>query len=139
MSKFTGLSMGFALDDHSGTPVTLSDYVTDLTVNNSFGEQDVTPLSKFAMDRLQLVEDSTISVTIQGFPQDSIGDTLLAGDMRLPAAGRTVTITYPQGWTYVLEVMVFSRNVARAQNGGISITFELRLTGGTAGAWADGT
>lgn len=139
MAKFAGLGMTFALDDHSGSPLALSDYVTDLTVNNTFGEQEITPISKFAMDRLQLVEDTQISVTIQGFPQDTIGDVLLAGDMRLPAAGRTATIGYPEGWSYDCEVKVFSRNVARAQNGGITLTLDLRLTGGTAGTWSDGS
>ena len=139
MAKFAGLGMTFALDAAGGSPLALSDYVTDLTVNNSFGEQDVTPLSAFAMDRLQLTEDTTISFTIQGFPQDSIGDELLAGNMRLPALGRTATIGYPEGWSYSVETRVFSRSVARAQNGGLSLTFELRMTGGTPGIWTDGT
>jgi hypothetical protein len=130
--------MSLAIDGANGSPVAFSDYVGDVTLTNSFGEQDVTPLSKFAMDRLQLTEDTTMSITGQGFPDDTIMDCITVTP-RLPVDGRDVTITYPGGWTYVFKAMIFSFAPARPQNGGITWSLEMRLTGGTAGVWADGT
>jgi len=136
MAKFSGLGMTLAIDDDQGTPVDFEDYVGDLTLTNSFGEQDVTPMSAFAMDRLQLTEDTVMSITGQGFASDEIMDAITA-DMRLPVGGRTVTIGYPNGCEYEFEAMIFSFAPARPQNGGITWALEMKLTGGTAGAWSN--
>ena len=135
MAKFAGMGMGLAIDSAAGSPVAVSDYVGDITVTNSFGEQDVTPVSAFAMDRLQLVEDATISISGQGFPDDAIME-LFTTTPRLPAAGRTVTVTYPNDWSYTFEAKIFSFSPARPQNAGITWSAELRLVGGSPGTWS---
>jgi len=136
MAKFSGLGLSLAVDGANGTPVDFSDFVGDLTLTNTFGEQDVTPLSAFAMDRLQLTEDTTISITGHGFPSDAIM-TALTSDPRLPAGGRTVTIGYPNDWEYEFEAMIFSVSFPRPQNGAITWSLEMSLTGGAPGQWSN--
>lgn len=137
MAKFAGLGLTLHIDDASGTPVEISDWVSDFSVNNSFGEQDVSSLSQFAMDRLQLTEDDTLSITMPGAVGDDTLMPVFFTTPRLPAAGRTVTIGYPNDWGYSFEAMIFSRNISRGQGGALSLTVEMRLTGGTAGTWED--
>jgi len=136
VAKFSGLGMSLYIDDKDGSPVEFSDYVGDLTLTNTFGEQDVTPISAFAMDRLQLTEDTTVSITGQGFPDAAIM-AAITDDPRLPEAGRTVTIGYPNDWAYAFEARIFSISFPRPQNGGITWSVELRLTGGTSGQWSN--
>lgn len=133
MAKFAGLGITLSVDSSAGTPVDISDWVSDFTANNTFGEQDVSALSQFAMDRLQLTEDDTISITMPGAVGD---DTLMPVFTTTPRGVRTVTIGYPNDWEYEFEASIFNRSISRGQGGALTLTVEMRLTGGTPGTWS---
>ena len=133
MAKFAGLAMSMTLDDSGGSSATnISNDVASITLSDTRGEQDITGIDKSAMERLQLLADTDITLTGNGWPS-SATLAVLATNM---SAARTLVLNWPDSGTYTVEVMIFSFGPTRGADGGITWTANLKLSNGTAGAWS---
>lgn len=131
MAKSAGFPMTYTLDDSGGSGVAITNDVGSITVNTTRGEQDVTGLDKSAMERLQLLEDSDVTMGGNGFPSSTT--RAVFNNM---SNARTLVIGYPDSATATVEVMLFSYNINRGQDGGITWTANAKLCNGTKLAWS---
>lgn len=131
MAKFAGFPMTYTLDNSAGAGVAITNDVGTITLNTTRGEQDVTGLDKSAMERLQLLEDTDVTMGGNGFPSSATRAVFnnLSND-------RTLVIGYPDSATATVEIQLFSFNVQRGQDGGISWTVNGKLCNGTKLAWS---
>lgn len=132
MAKFPGLAITMSIDNTSGTPVAITNDVGTITLNTTIGEQDVTGLDKSAMERLQLLEDTDITIGGNGLPSAGTRAVLFE-NLRTT---RTLTFGFPDSADGTIEVFLYSYNISRGQDGGISWTANAKLNNGTALAWS---
>jgi hypothetical protein len=123
--------MVYTLDDSGGSGVAITNDVGTITLNTTRGEQDVTGLDKSAMERLQLLEDSDVTMGGNGLPSSATRAVF-----QNLANARTLVIDYPDSATATVEIMLFAYNIQRGQDGGISWTANGKLCNGTALAWS---
>lgn len=131
MTKYAGLAMTYTLDDSGGSPVAITNDVGSITVDTTVGEQDVTGLDKSAMERLQLLEDSVVTMGGNGFPSSAtraVFNTL--------TGSRTLAIGWPNSATATVELYLYKYNLSRGQDGGVTWQAEGRLNNGTKLAWS---
>lgn len=131
MAKFAGLGMAVTLDNSAGNPVTISNDVASITLGDTSGEQDVTGVDKSAMERLQLLSDSQVTLNGNGWPSST---TFAVFSNR--ANSRTLVIDFPDSGTYTVEVMIFGFSPSRGADGAVTWSADLKLCNGTAGAWS---
>jgi hypothetical protein len=131
MSKFTGLGMALTVDDSSGAGVIISEDVASVTQNTTNGEQDVTGLSQSAIERLSLLEDTDLTINGSGFPSST---TRAVFTNR--ANERTVVIQYPDLVEFTFEGRVYSYNLVRGQDGGVTWTANIKQADGAVGVWS---
>lgn len=131
MTKYAGLAMTYTLDNSAGSGVAITNDVGNITLNTTKGEQNVTGLDKSAMERLQLLEDSDVSFGGNGFPSS----TTMAVFTNLDNA-RTLVIGYPNSTTATVEIMLFTFNITRGQDGGVTWTANGKLCNGTKLGWS---
>lgn len=134
MSKVTGIVSSLSVDDASGTPQTISDDATQVSIANSQGQQDVTGLDKSAIERLGLLIDCTISVTgVADFGSNKEHDVFKAS----PSGTRTVAIGLANSAaTLTLEANLQDYGFARNQNGELTYTATLVNADGNAPVWS---
>jgi hypothetical protein len=135
VSKTSGLTTTFTVDDKDGTGQAISNDVTSVQINTSRGSQDVTGLDKSAMERLLLLNDCTISINFVFNSAATTGvhtvlSTITDNDTR------TVVIVFPGTVTLTAECVLTAYNINRAQDGSLTGTAEFALANGTAATWS---
>lgn len=132
MAKFAGLSVVFSVDNTSGTPVDVSNSVSNIAIKGSVGEQVVTGLDKLGEERLQLLEDAEYTITGRGYPP-SAHRAVLWESLRTT---RTITIDLPDSATLTAEVFFFGLNIGRGDDAAATWDLTMRLNNGTPPAWS---
>jgi len=132
MAKQSGLGWTtLSVDNSSGTPVAIKNDVTNLQFATPRAVQDVTGVDKFAIERLLLLAD--FSITLNG-PWDSTTATTnvhaVFKDVASTSVARTTTLVV-NGATLPNEVLYTDYAITRANSG--------ELTWQTPGVLADGT
>lgn len=135
MSKVTGIVSSLSVDDASGTPRTISDDTTQVTIAIPRGQQDVTGLDKAALERLGLLYDCTITVTgVADFATNKEHDVFKAD----PAASATRTVAVGlanSAATLTIEANLQDYGFSRNQNGELTFTATLVNADGNEPAW----
>ena len=136
MAKVTGIVSSLAVDDASGTPQTISNDTTQVTIAIPRGQQDVTGLDKTAIERLGLLYDCTISVTgVADFASNKEHDVFKADPAG--SATRTVTIGLANSAaTLAIEANLQDYGFSRNQNGELTYTATLVNADGNEPAWS---
>lgn len=132
MAKFAGLSVVVSIDNTGGTPVDVSNSISNISMKGSIGEQVVTGLDKSAEERLQLIEDGEYTISGRGYPP-SAHRAVLWENLRTT---RTLTIDLPDSATCTAEVFFFGLNIGRGDDASATWDLTMKLNNGTAPAWS---
>lgn len=136
MSKSSGLGWTtFSIDDVGGTPVALKNDFNSLQFATPLAVQDVTGLDSFAMERIALLGD--MSLTGNGAamnPAASKSHVTLANQTDRRTA-RTVTIVV-NGKTLAAEMLFTDFSYNRGADGSLPFTAPAVLADGTIPAWS---
>lgn len=135
MAKVTGIVSSLSVDDASGTPRTISDDSTQVTIATPRNQQDVTGLDKTAIERLGLLYDATITVTgVADFATNKEHDVFKADPAG--SATRTVAIGLSNSAaTLTLECNLQDYGYTRAQDGSLVFTATLVNADGNPAVW----
>lgn len=131
MSMETGLGWTtFSIDDAAGSPQDVRGCVTSLQFATPRGVQDVTPLSKSAMQRLLLLAD--MSITPSYVFDDAVSASIHSVGKTVPSTSvaRTTSLGV-SGQTLASEMFYTDYGYTRAADGS--------FTGSMPGVLADGT
>lgn len=138
MAKTSGLGSVVIVDDSSGTPVTISNDVTNFTFSTPRAVQDVTGVDKLAIERLLLLAD--YSATLNGVfnPAASKSHATLS-DVASTTANRTIKLQPTSGSTPYLsvETVITDYQITRSDSGELTWQAPAALADGTAPAWTN--
>jgi len=134
MPKEAGIGMSIAVDDSGGSARTISNDITDFSLNTPRNTQVITGLDKSAEERLQLLADFTC--TINGVFDDA-ANVAHAVFATVPSSSvaRTVTITI-SGQSLPNETFFNDYALTRAASGELTWSCPGTLSGGTVPTWA---
>ena len=134
MAKESGIAMSIAVDDSGGSARTISNDITDFSLNTPRNVQVITGLDKSAEERLQLLAD--FSCTINGVFDDA-SNMAHAVFATVPSSSvaRTVTITV-SGQSLPNETFFNDYALTRAASGELTWPAPGTLSGGTVPTWA---
>lgn len=137
MAKISALTTVVTVDDANGTPRIISGDVTDLSINTSRGEQDITGLDKSAMERLLLRSDTTISLSGVYNPGATPTAHAVFSSVGTQAGtvSRTTAIGLPTG-TATGEFVPANYNLSIGADGAATWSVELHTSNGTAIVWS---
>ena len=136
MAKTTGLGDGLLV---SGYDVS-GDVGSIGSIQQTFGEQDMTAISMYAMSRAQLIENGSLgfnnffsSWNSESLEARSVHDILTGA---VPGKRTTHAVSYHRGrsvgsWVANLNAMRFSYSLARSQSGSLLGTVNCSSTEGT--------
>lgn len=135
MAKETGLGWTtLDVDDAAGTPQDLRNDVTNFQFATPRGVQDVTGIDKFAMERLLLLAD--FSITLNGVfnPAATFSHAVLS---TVPSSSvpRTTTIVV-SAQTLANEVLYTDYSLNRNQDGSLTWSSPGVLSDGTVPTWS---
>jgi hypothetical protein len=133
MSKVSGIVSSLSVDDSTGTPQTISDDTTQVTISIPRGQQDVTGLDKVAVERLGLLYDCTITVTgVADFGANKEHAVFKAD----PTGTRTVAVGLANAAaTLTAECNLSDYTFTRAQDGSLTYTATLVNANGAQPVW----
>lgn len=140
MAKTSGLGAAIAVDDASGDSQTISNDVTDFTINTPIALQDITGVDKYAHERLSLLADGTVQLKGVFNAASNMSHAVLSTVPSSPAT-RTVQIT-PTSSTdpYLSMDMLFaSYDITRSNAGELTWSANASLESGTAPTWTNGS
>lgn len=133
MAKESGLGFSCAVDDSGGVARTISNDITNLTINTPRGEQDSTGIDKSAHERILLLAD--VSVALNGVFNDA---TNMSHDVfkTVPSTSvaRTTTLAI-SGQQLAPELLYTDYALTRAQDGSFTWSAPGALSDGTAPSW----
>lgn len=136
MAKVSGIVSSLAVDDAAGTPQTISDDTTQLTISTPQNQQDTTGLDKTAIERLGLLMDATYTITgVADFAAGKEHDVFKAN----PAANafRTVTaVLANSAATLSAECNLQDYGYTRGQDGSLIFTATLVNADGNPAQWS---
>jgi len=134
MAKESGIAMSIAVDDSGGSARTISNDISDFSLNTPRNVQVITGLDKSAEERLQLLAD--FSCTINGVFDDA-SNMAHAVFATVPSSSvaRTVTITV-SGQSLPNETFFNDYALTRAASGELTWSAPGTLSGGTVPTWA---
>jgi len=134
MAKEGGLGFSVAVDDSAGTPRTISNDITNLTIATPRGVQDVTGVDKSAMERLVLLAD--MSFTPNGVFNDA-ANMSHAVFKTVPSTSvlRTTTLSI-SGQTLAGELLYTDYSFNRGQDGSFTWSAPGVLADGTVPTWS---
>ena len=131
-----GIPTSVTIDDGAGTVWAITNDVLACTLNMTRPQQDVTGVDKLGMERMGLVSDASLSLTGAWNPAAAPAFYATFKDIATTNIDRTVVLVYPGTATFTAEMRLASFNIARGQDGGITCTVELQLSGGAQGVWS---
>lgn len=136
MAKETGLGWTtLDVDDSSGVAQDLRDNVTNFEFATPIAVQEVTGIDKYAMQRLLLLAD--FSITLNGVFDPAATDSAhsVLSDVASTRVTRTVTITV-SGQTLANECLITDYQLNRGDDGSLTWTAPGVLANGTAPTWS---
>jgi hypothetical protein len=134
MAKEGGMGFSVAVDDSAGTPRTISNDITNLTIATPRGVQDVTGVDKSAIERLVLLAD--MSFTPTGVFNDAANFSH-AVFKTVPSTSvlRTTTLGI-SGQTLAGELLFTDYSLNRGQDGSATWSAPGVLADGTVPTWS---
>ena len=135
MAKTSGLGAAIVVDDHSGTPQTITNDVTNFTLATPYAVQDITGVDKSAHERLLLLADGTVSLN---------GVFNAAADMShavfsVMGNNRTTKVTPTSSSPPYLsmEILFTDYSLTRSATGELTWTAPGQLADGTVPTWTN--
>jgi hypothetical protein len=133
LAKESGLSWSVIVDDSAGTPRTISNDITNHTINTPREEQDVTGLDKSARERLLLLADFTN--VLNGVFNDAAAFSH-AVFKTVPSTSVARTTTHAiSGQTLAGELLYTDYALTRDANGAFTWSAPGALADGTIPTW----
>jgi hypothetical protein len=135
MAKESGLGMtSLNVDDNSGSPQDIKNDVTNFQFASPRAVQDTTGVDKFAMERLLLLAD--FSITLNGVFNDASNAShdVFKTIPSSAAVSRTVALVQ-SGQTMTAECLLTDYPLTRGQDGSLTWAVPGVLSNGTAPAW----
>lgn len=126
MAKQSGLPTSFTIDDSAGTPTTFSSEIATLGLDISQALQDSSGLDKTGTERIPLRGDWTAPIT--GTAMDPTKVIPVFGDIR---GERDISVTYPDGSTFVGKCLIASYSAPVNQDGSWSWSASVSSSDGT--------
>ena len=132
MAKESGIGMTLAIDDSAGAAKTITNDVTAVQFGTPQNLQDVTGLDKSAIERIALLSDATVSITVPAFNDatDMSWDVL-----KVRSGTRTVAIGI-SGQTLSMEMLISDVQWSRNSDGSLGATATFMLQSGTVPTWS---
>lgn len=138
MAKTSGLGMRVQIDDSGGTLRNISNDILAFNFNTPRGSQDITGLDKSGMERLLLLADGQVSLTM-GYNPSTNQQHDVFKTVPSTSVVRTVTIDLPPLSTgsprLSMEMLFDDYAIARNNNGELQATATGKLADGTVPAW----
>ena len=138
VSKISGLGAKITLGDSGNTPRTISNDITDFTLNTPVALQDITGVDTSAHERLALLSDLTCQLKgVANFASNMSHAVLSTATtnavVRALAVFPTSNGSSP---TLPANVLIGSYDVARAADGALTWQSDLSLQDGSIPTWA---
>lgn len=134
MAKESGLGWSVAVDDSGGVARTISNDLTNHTINTPRAEQDITGLDKSARERLLLLADMTN--TLNGVFNDAANMShAVFRTVPSTSVARTTTHTI-SGQVLAGELLYTDYALTRAADGSFTFSAPGALADGTVPTWA---
>lgn len=134
MAKESGLGWSLAVDDSGGTARTISNDVTNHTINTPRAEQDVTGLDKSAHERLLLLADFTN--TLNGVFNDAANMShAVFKTVSSTSVARTTTHSI-SGQSLAGELLYTDYGVTRGTDGSFVFSTPGALADGAVPTWS---
>ncbi len=135
MSKTSGMGWStLSIDDSSGSPQAIKNDVTNLAIAMPRAVQDITGVDKFAMERLLLLAD--YSVTLNGvFNTDANMSHAVFKTIPSTSVTRSVSLAVASQ-TLANECLLTDYSLTRAQDGSLVWSVPGVLQSGTAPSWS---
>lgn len=124
--------MTLSVDDSGGVLRDISNDVSAVQFGTPTNLQDVTGLDKSAIERISLLADATVSITVPAFNDASNASFDV---LKTRTGTRTVTILI-SGQTLTMEMLLGDVQWARNADGSVGATATLSLQSGTVPAWS---
>lgn len=136
MAKVTGLGATINVDNSSGTPVDVSNDLTNFSFSTPIAVQDVTGIDKFANERLLLLADG--SVTLAGVFNTATSHPVFS-DVASTRVTRTVKIQPINAAVPYLsmEMLLTDYQLTRSNSGELTFSVPGALQDGTAPTWTN--
>lgn len=132
MAKESGIGMTLSIDDSAGAAKAITNDVSAVQFSTPQGLQDITGLDKSAIERLALLSDGTVSVTIPAFNDAA---DLSFQVFKTRTGVRTVAIGI-SGQTLSMEMLISDVSWSRNADGSLGATATLELQSGTVPTWS---
>jgi len=134
VAKVSGLGMAVAVDDSAGTPRTISNDITAVTISTPRAEQDTTGVDKSARERLLLLADFVVQLS---GVLDTAANMAHAVFKTVPSTtvARTTTLTIA-AQLLAGELYFTDYNLSRPISGEATFTAPGALADGTVPTWA---
>jgi hypothetical protein len=136
MAKESGLGWTtLSVDDAAGSAQAIKNDITNLAFATPRGVQDVTGIDKYAMERLLLLAD--FSISLNGVFNDAAGasHSVLKSVSSATSPARTTTLVI-SGQTIAPEVLFTDYSLARGADGALTWSAPGVLADGTIPAWS---
>lgn len=136
MAKETGLGWTtLDVDDSSGVAQDVRNDVTNFEFSTPIAVQEVTGIDKFAMERLLLLAD--FSITLNGVFNDAASDSAhsVLKDVASTRVSRTVALAV-SGQTLSNECLLTDYQLTRGDDGSLTWSCPGVLSNGTAPTWS---
>lgn len=138
MAKSSGITTTINVDDSGGTPRDISNDVLSFSINTPHSAVDITGLDKSAIERLLLLSDGTVTLTMAFNPAATTGQHTVFRTMSSSSATRTVSIVVNStpSATLAMEMVCTDYTFPRGQDGDIRPTATLMLQNGAVPTWS---
>jgi len=131
MTKESGIGMSLSIDDSGGTPHDISNDISACQFGTPQNLQDVTGLDKSAMERIALLSDAQVQITVPAFNDDAGASFDV---LKTRTGVRTVAIGV-SGQALSMEMLISTVDWSRNADGSIGATATFQLADGTVPTW----
>jgi hypothetical protein len=135
MAKLVGTPATVTIDDGAGTVRVITNDVLSVTLETTRDLADVTGVDKTGKQRLGMLNDATVTLTGAWNPAAAPTFYTTFKDIATTNIDRTVVLAYPGPATFTAEMALESVSYA-LQNGQLTCSVTLQLSGGTQGVWS---
>lgn len=132
MAKESGIGLTLSIDDSAGSAKAITNDISAVQFGTPQNLQDVTGLDKSAIERIALLSDATVSVTIPAFNDAA---DLSFQVFKTRTGVRTVAIGI-SGQTLSMEMLISDVSWSRNADGSLGATATLELQSGTVPTWS---
>lgn len=137
MAKENGLGWTtLSVDNNGGTLVAIKNDVTNFEFATPRGVQDITGVDKFAMERLLLLSD--FSITLNGVFNESVSHTVFSTVPSATSVSREINLTVSGnslGVTPAFLILLTDYSLSRSDSGELTWSVPGVLASGDVPAW----